>query len=513
MPKPTVFISYRRESSVDLARYIHDKIEAWGIDVFLDLEGLSGGDKFPARIQKEIINRDVFLVILAPETLQSEWVVREVKIALEQGKQIIPLVTNKFDFYRNIPDAISELGEYNAVKYDPQHPNVALEQIKQVMGIRRSIPVVPIGIVIVLAVIAIAFVMLNSQPETQPQSVPTPTETPTASPTDTEMPTATDEPTDTATNTDIPTNIPTQTDTATSIPTPTNTATNTPTLTHTSVPTMTFTGTNTATELPSSTPTPTISDTPTMEAEEYNTDIDCQSQFGIEMVFVPATTFIMGSPDGLGEDDERPQREVAVDAFCIDVYEITNVRYRACDDAGVCDSPQQNNSRLIRDYYTTLEYDHFPVINVTWEQAQAFCEYRGGRLPTEAEWELVARFGLKTDEMFVYAWGNEPPDITRANFAGVGIGDVVEVGQYPSGRNALGIFDLNGNVAEWVYDLYGVYSISDTINPTGSQLGRDRVVRGGSYLNSADDIRSTNRQFEEESAFSNQIGFRCIISK
>lgn len=129
--KPTVFISYRREGGADLARYLHDKLTDMGADVFFDVESIPSGERFAAMIEREIILRDTFLIILKPDTLDSEWVRREALLALKHRKQIIPLVTKEYDFYKNIPPDLAELSQHNAVEYDFRTPKVALKRIAQ----------------------------------------------------------------------------------------------------------------------------------------------------------------------------------------------------------------------------------------------------------------------------------------------------------------------------------------------------------------------------------------------
>ncbi|MBK9748880.1 MAG: SUMF1/EgtB/PvdO family nonheme iron enzyme [Chloroflexi bacterium] len=344
---------------------------------------------------------------------------------------------------------------------------------------------------------ALAVIVPTNTPTATPTQTPTATDAPTATPTVTDTSEPSDTPTLTATETQAPTATPTQTDSPTSTTAPSDTP---------QPPTDTAAVDSTHTEAPE-----TAIATPDVVASASQFG-ECPSQFGAEMVFVPATSFRMGSPEGVGEDDERPQREVMLDAFCMDVYEVTNGSYRTCVEAGVCSPPQRNSSRLVRQYYSSTDYDQFPIVNVTWDQAQTFCEYRGGRLPTEAEWEFAARLDLGTSQLRAYAWGDEPPLLSRANFAGVGIGDVVAVGQYPAGRNSLGIFDLNGNAAEWMADFYSFYDLGQVYNPTGTDSGSERVVRGGSYINNAEDIRSAARDSEPQTAYSDRIGFRCVAN-
>jgi len=178
--------------------------------------------------------------------------------------------------------------------------------------------------------------------------------------------------------------------------------------------------------------------------------------------------------------DLQPQHKVYLDAFFIDVYEVTNAAYVACVKAGACQPPWDDDSETRRPYYGVAQYDDYPVLNVNWDQAKTYCEWRGARLPTEAEWEKAARGGLEDK---AYPWGDEAPDCTRANF-GVGqgcVGDTSRVGSYPA--NGYGLYDMAGNVFEWVLDWYsGTYYIdSPDRNPSGPISGSDKVARGGSW--------------------------------
>lgn len=240
----------------------------------------------------------------------------------------------------------------------------------------------------------------------------------------------------------------------------------------------------------------------------------CENDFNVPMIYIPQTRFFMGlSDDDIGASSERPGRNVTVSAFCIDTYEITNARYASCVNEGFCQPPDPLNSQTVTGYSASPIHARFPVVNVTWEQAQTYCEYRGGRLPTEAEWELAARHDSETGAMRAFPWGNQTPDNTRANFIGKNIGDAVEVGQHPAGVSAYGVHDLSGNVAEWVGDWYGAYNRENNVNPSGPAEGTLRVVRGGSYADDAERIRGGYRGSQSPNVENNKIGFRCVIAK
>lgn len=256
----------------------------------------------------------------------------------------------------------------------------------------------------------------------------------------------------------------------------------------------------------------TTTDTSTTPADGQFAAPACENGFSVPMVSIPQTTFFMGLRDDQpGPPDERPGREVTVDAFCIDVFEVTNARYIGCVNDGSCTPPGRTDSTLVDDYYQNPAYSNFPVLHVTWQQAQDYCAYRGGRLPTEAEWELVARYDLMTDTMRSYPWGNQSPNGDRVNGMMRDVGDVVEVGQHPEGVSSYGVFDLSGNAAEWVQDWYGPYSRSETDNPTGPAEGTQRVVRGGAFDSTADALRGGARGTQSPVVASSAISFRCII--
>jgi len=132
--RPTVFLSYRRQPSADLARYIRDRLIRMNVDVFFDVENLNGG-VFPEKIRDEIITRQYFLIILAPTTLDSDWVKREVQLAFKHYKKIIPLETNEFDFSRDIPPELSDLKQYGGIPYDFRAPEQAFKRLADGLGI------------------------------------------------------------------------------------------------------------------------------------------------------------------------------------------------------------------------------------------------------------------------------------------------------------------------------------------------------------------------------------------
>jgi formylglycine-generating enzyme required for sulfatase activity len=249
--------------------------------------------------------------------------------------------------------------------------------------------------------------------------------------------------------------------------------------------------------------------TPLAESPKTSTEITDGQR--VKMVFVPAGEFLMGSETG--DVDERPIRSVFLDAFYIDMYEVTNARYRLCVDAGLCLPPAMNVSSTRANYYDDPAFDDYPVMYVSWEMAQSYCAWRGVELPTEAQWEKAAR---GTDGR-TYPWG-EGIDCQRANYyrqQGTDfiacVGDTTRVGSYESGQSPYGAYDLTGNVWEWVSDWYGssYYQESPVNNPTGPESGSARVVRGGAWQFSDFSVRATRRYWFNPSNALENVGFRC----
>lgn len=241
-------------------------------------------------------------------------------------------------------------------------------------------------------------------------------------------------------------------------------------------------------------------DFPTVEAAA-NSPTD-----GMALLYVPAGEFKMGTDDHLNEE---PLHSVYLDAYWMDETEVTNRMYAQCVEDGHCQPPRRTNSYGRKEYYGNPEYDNYPVIYVTWDDADLYCEWAGRYLPTEAQWEKAAR---GTDGR-TYPWGNDQASDRLLNF-GLDVRDTSEVGSFGMGASPYGIQDLAGNVSEWVADWYDsiYYSVAPASNPLGPPSGTDRVVRGGSWLNNEFFVRSALRLFyKPDSAFLN-LGFRCAAA-
>lgn len=229
------------------------------------------------------------------------------------------------------------------------------------------------------------------------------------------------------------------------------------------------------------------------------------------IIDVPAASFRMGTDDASGGPDERPAHSVRLKAFRLDSYEVTNGRYKACVDRGDCAQPALKNSKQRDNYYGVDAYADYPVVHVSWEQANTFCKAEGGRLPTEAEWEMSARG--PGDQARMFPWGNEVADCSKANFGGNKgcLGDTDRVGRRSAGRSPVGADDMAGNVWEWTSDWYdpAFYQKSPSENPKGPEAGSLKVLRGGCFMASERSLRTTCRKAELPSTWAANVGFRC----
>jgi formylglycine-generating enzyme required for sulfatase activity len=254
---------------------------------------------------------------------------------------------------------------------------------------------------------------------------------------------------------------------------------------------------------------------------------------GASRVFIPAGSFVMGSDgpeieyavalckkEARGEIDceknftrELDAHDVALSAYYVDRTEVTVAAYRRCIELGRCTAPAYaaGGQRFDRPDY--------PVTLVRWNDADAYCRFVGGRLPTEAEWERAARG--RSGRRF--PWGNLFNKGACNHGAAAlldhddsdGYAELAPVGSFPLGRTRDGIDDMAGNVEEWVadaVDAFGAahYPARSEVNPRGAPAGALRVVRGGSYMSGVAWLRGTTRMFYPTADRTAYRGFRCV---
>ncbi len=231
------------------------------------------------------------------------------------------------------------------------------------------------------------------------------------------------------------------------------------------------------------------------------------------MVFVPGGEFLRGRTHKLpGADvedglrffpnalrDARPLRRITLDPFYLDEHEVTNRQYAAFLEATGNDAPY---------YWLNGQppegHENHPVVNVTWEDATAYCRWAGRRLPTEAEWERACRGAA---EGASYPWGDRDPTKDDARF------DVLDgpgaVCQFP--KNYFGLCDMAGNVWEWTTDWYAkdYYEHAPAKNPPGPPIGMYRVMRGASWADAPKYLPCGHRTYARPNTRSPNIGFRC----
>jgi len=293
-----------------------------------------------------------------------------------------------------------------------------------------------------------------------------------------------------------------------------------------------------ATERPTRAPTATLSATATLDIGSSMTNpID-----GAEMVYVPAGEFLMGSEDSDAESDEGPEHFVYLDAFWIYKYEVKNAQFAAfIAETGYETEAEEIGYGYVFNWGVLYNIDgaywaepqgpgsdieglgDHPVIHVTWQDANEYCQWASGRLPTEAEWEKAAR----GEDGRKYSWGNSDISGVKANYCDKnciynwqdisqddGYERTAPVGSYQDGVSPYGVLDMAGNVMEFVYDWQGkdYYASSPGINPTGPEDGRYHVIRGGAWCTSEHFLTTWDRFGSTPGYEDDTIGCRCSLS-
>lgn len=267
------------------------------------------------------------------------------------------------------------------------------------------------------------------------------------------------------------------------------------------------------------------------------------------MVFVDSGDFFMGSQsESRVLARARPVHKVTVDAYCIAVNETTAREFKRCSDLGGCERAHRE-SLWPRGSSSEDDWNHarkvlgelcnenrpgrqtHPINCVTWKQADAYCRWNGGRLPTEAEWE----YAVRGSDGRVYPWGDQKPDHTSVNACGGecrkwreetglpeepvmyqssdGYAGTSPVGAFPEGRTQRGLFDVVGNVFEWTATPSHEYTEAAVVNPNGPKQGDEMIIRGGAFNSFMPEFADPALRFPmDKTAHSHGIGFRCAAN-
>jgi formylglycine-generating enzyme required for sulfatase activity len=254
-----------------------------------------------------------------------------------------------------------------------------------------------------------------------------------------------------------------------------------------------------------------------------------------QMVYVPGGTFWMGCNSAKDTvcgpepaSSEKPQHQVTLGAYYLDVFEVSTTQWQACAQAGKCTAPDAGCSapavgNWLGSGPKTGRESH-PVNCVNWAQADAYCKWRGGALPTEAQWEMAARGSCEQNGgatvackagMRVYPWGDATATCAEAQMfeggaGGCGALTTAAVGSKGKGASPYGVMDMAGNVWEWVADWYlSSYDAGAVADPAGPATATARLGRGGGFANSSSNVRSSERSANLPTFFDYDIGLRC----
>jgi formylglycine-generating enzyme required for sulfatase activity len=456
-----IFISYSHKDS-EYAHRLATVLQEQGFNVWIDAR-LDYGSHWPVELQKQLDSCDAFILIMSPHAYASEWVQSELQRAKRKLKPIFPLLLEGDETWLSVESTqyydvrggkIPDKEFYADISsVIPPSPGQVVPIAADVKKLTSSIPPprraklnwgIALTILGSFAAIGLAVLVIGA---IRSGNSKLPTAAGAASPT----PVAFINPV--------------------TGPDPTSTA---------------------------SGPAPATAVSGNLPAEEI---VDAQ---GISMRLIPAGNFIAGSNSGY--ENERPAHRVYLDDFYIDKYEVTNALYKACVSEGACQPPDRTSSLTRDNYYGNYEFDNYPVVYVSWEDARFYCQWRGMDLPTEAQWEKAAR----GTEGWVYPWG-DTIDPDHANYNEY-VGDTMEVGSYELGKSPYGVYDMAGNVWEWVADWYqeNYYLEAPLDNPAGPATGEYHVLRGGSWHDDPTIVTTSNRGWNQVELFYNtDFGFRC----
>jgi sulfatase modifying factor 1 len=260
------------------------------------------------------------------------------------------------------------------------------------------------------------------------------------------------------------------------------------------------------------------------EGTEGTEGTDGTTETGTEgdpnLLEIPGGTFEMGCSvsDGSCDPENQPVHSITLSPYWIEATEVTVGAFKECVDAGGCSAPA--NVDLPCSYGSPLAIDH-PINCVTWQQAADYCEWKGRRLPTEAEWEFAAR----SNSGRPFPWGTAEATCEFAHMFqmmseqstfGCDTNDTAPVGSYPTGVSPFGVLDMAGNVEEWVADWFSLtwYAESPAEDPIGPAEGMQRSVRGGDYYDASPfNLRTMERARANPDSTAPERGFRCAADQ
>ncbi len=243
-----------------------------------------------------------------------------------------------------------------------------------------------------------------------------------------------------------------------------------------------------------------------------------------EMVKIPAGEFVMGNEAIEAQDNERPLHRCYLPTYWIDAYPVTCAQYREFMSAGGYQKREfwsEQGWKWLQDnpvshplyWVDSPDWESHPVCGVSWYEAEAYANYAGKRLPTEAEWEKAASMEANLHSLRVYPWGNSEPNPKLCNFDGI-VGHTTPVNAYRAGRSALGCYDMLGNVWEWTASWFEGYPGFEPYPYGGySQSYFDRqhrVMRGGSWATRRWGLRNSFRNWYHPAVRQILVGFRCV---
>ena len=483
----TVFISYRR-TDVYTALAVYQDLTSKGYDVFFDYTSIHSGD-FEQIIVSNIKARAHFILILAPTTLDrcdqpGDWLRKEIELAMDEKRNIIPLFFKDFDFgspsvREKLTGKLADINRYNGLNVHEDYFKAGMDRVSdQFLNTPLDTILLPVSTEVQKVVEkeqqAAGDALRNEQIQAEKEPVVSKI-----------LGGAKD-----FKRIGIGVGA-------------------------LLVAALAIAGISSLTQKSNQAETALLTSEQDVSKPAVGRAMILSPKDNMRLLYVRDGEFQRGSD--LEGDPELQSHAVYLDSYWIDETEVTNAMYAACVADGACDRPASV-------YYADEAYTDHPVQDVKWKDADSYCSWADRRLPTEAEWEKAAGWDELAQKKYLFPWGDEF-DGSLANFCDVncaafewasmdyddGFGATAPVGSYPLGASPYGVLDMAGNVWEWVADFYSesYYANADYSNPTGPTSGEDHVIRGGSWASGYDVLSTVYRH--RDTALVN-FGFRCAMS-